>query len=154
MEEGPGMSLGGLESNSRSKEKYEPDVPVRNARRNRLSREVQCRSMGESVVEANTKTQNLLLSTIKESDLNKTTNVWSRKDYPHETASRSVTNWPMNKNEATYKVQQPGKRMKSNAITTLKLQRRNSDPATKISGLSEDKTGLQEVVKPTYLTHF
>ncbi|XP_071643417.1 unconventional myosin-IXb isoform X2 [Temnothorax longispinosus] len=129
------------EKNSRSKEKYEPDVPVRNARRNRPSREVQCRSMGESVVEANTETRNLLLGTIKESDLNKTTNVWSRKDYPHETASRSVTDWPMNKNEATYKVQQPGKRMRSNAITTLELRRRNSDPATKISGLSEDKIG-------------
>ncbi|XP_011882942.1 PREDICTED: unconventional myosin-IXb-like isoform X2 [Vollenhovia emeryi] len=129
------------EKNSRSKEKYEPDVPVRNARRNRPSREVQCRSMGESVVGANTETRNLLLGTIKESDLNKTTNVWSRKDYPHETTSRSVTDWPMNKNEATYKVQQPGKRMRSNAITTLELRRRNSDPATKISGLSEDKMG-------------
>ncbi|KAL6258640.1 hypothetical protein P5V15_010593 [Pogonomyrmex californicus] len=129
------------EKNSRSKEKYEPDVPVRNARRNRPSREVQCRSMGESVVETNTETRNLLLGTIKESDLNKTTNVWSRKDYPHETTSRSVTDWPMNKNEATYKVQQPGKRMRSNAITTLELRRRNSDPATKISGLSEDKMG-------------
>ncbi|KAG5328979.1 MYO9A protein, partial [Acromyrmex heyeri] len=128
------------EKNSRSKEKYEPDVPVRNARRNRPSREVQCRSMGESVVETNTETRNLLLGTIKESDLNKTT-VWSRKDYPHETTSRSVTDWPMNKNEATYKVQQPGKRMRSNAITTLELRRRNSDPATKISGLSEDKMG-------------
>ncbi|KAG5345266.1 MYO9A protein, partial [Acromyrmex charruanus] len=128
------------EKNSRSKEKYEPDVPVRNARRNRPSREVQCRSMGESVVETNTETRNLLLGTIKESDLNKTT-VWSRKDYPHETTSRSVTDWPINKNEATYKVQQPGKRMRSNAITTLELRRRNSDPATKISGLSEDKMG-------------
>ncbi|XP_018306562.1 unconventional myosin-IXa isoform X1 [Mycetomoellerius zeteki] len=128
------------EKNSRSKEKYEPDVPVRNARRNRPSREVQCRSMGESVVETNTETRNLLLGTIKESDLNKTT-VWSRKDYPHETTSRSVTDWPMNKNEATYKVQQPGKRIRSNAITTLELRRRNSDPATKISGLSEDKMG-------------
>ncbi|KAL0118454.1 hypothetical protein PUN28_009249 [Cardiocondyla obscurior] len=126
---------------SRSKEKYEPDVPVRNARRNRPSREVQCRSMGESVVETNTETRNLLLGTIKESDLNKTTNVWYRKDYPHETTSRSVTDWPINKNEATYKVQQPGKRMRSNAITTLDLRRRNSDPATKISGLSEDKIG-------------
>lgn len=130
------------EKNSRSKEKYEPDVPVRNARRNRPSREVQCRSMGENVVETNPETRNLLLGTIKESDLNKTTNVWSRKDYPHESStSRSVTDWPMNKNEATYKVQQPGKRMRSNAITTLELRRRNSDPATKISGLSEDKMG-------------
>jgi len=128
------------EKNSRSREKYEPDVPVRNARRNRPSREVQCRSMGESVVETNTETRNLLLGTIKESDLNKTTNVWSQKD-PHETTSRSVTDWPMNKNETTYKVQQPGKRMRSNAITTLELRRRNSDPATKISGLNEDKMG-------------
>lgn len=128
------------EKNSRSKEKYEPDVPVRNARRNRPSREVQCRSMGESVVEPNIETRNLLLGTIKESDLNKTTNVWPRKDYSHETTSRSVTDWPMNKNEATYKVQQPGKRMRSNAITTLELRRRNSDPATKIS-VNEDKMG-------------
>lgn len=130
------------EKNSRSKDKYEPDVPVRSARRNRPSREVQCRSMGESVSETNPETRNLLLGTIKESDLNKTTNVvWSRKDYPHETTTRSVTDWPINKNEATYKVQQPGKRMRSNAITTLELRRRNSDPATKISGLSEDKIG-------------
>ncbi|XP_050446965.1 unconventional myosin-IXAa-like isoform X3 [Cataglyphis hispanica] len=127
------------EKNSRSKEKYEPDVPVRSARRNRPTREVQCRSMGESVVETNAETRNLLLGTIKESDLNKTTNVWSRKDYPHETTPRSVTDWPVNKNEATYKGQQPGKRMRSNAITTFELRRRNSDPATKISGLSEDK---------------
>ncbi|CAL1678036.1 unnamed protein product [Lasius platythorax] len=129
------------EKNSRSKEKYEPDVPVRSARRNRPSREVQCRSMGESVVETNAETRNLLLGTIKEADLNKTTNVWSRKDYPHETTSRSVTDWPVNKNEATYKGQQPGKRMRSNAITTFELRRRNSDPATKISGLNEDKMG-------------
>ncbi|KAL6441452.1 hypothetical protein ACFW04_003569 [Cataglyphis niger] len=127
------------EKNSRSKEKYEPDVPVRSARRNRPTREVQCRSMGESVVETNAETRNLLLGTIKESDLNKTTNVWSRKDYPHETTPRSVTDWPVNKNEVTYKGQQPGKRMRSNAITTFELRRRNSDPATKISGLSEDK---------------
>jgi hypothetical protein len=127
------------EKNSRSKDKYEPDVPVRSARRNRPSREVQCRSMGESVSETSPETRNLLLGTIKESDLNKTTNVWSRKDYPHETSTRSVTDWPINKNETTYKVQQSGKRMRSNAITTLELRRRNSDPATKISGLSEDK---------------
>ncbi|XP_012232804.1 unconventional myosin-IXb-like isoform X2 [Linepithema humile] len=129
------------DKNSRSKEKYEPDVPVRSARRNRPSREVQCRSMGESGVETNAETRNLLLGTIKESDLNKTTNVWSRKDYPHETTSRSVTDWPMNKNEATHKGQQAGKRMRSNAITSLELRRRNSDPATKISGLNEDKIG-------------
>ncbi|XP_026829342.1 unconventional myosin-IXb isoform X2 [Ooceraea biroi] len=129
------------EKNSRTKDKYEPDVPVRSARRNRPSREVHCRSMGESVSETNAEARNLLLGTIKESDLNKTTNVWSRKEYPHETNTRSVTDWPMNKNEATYKVQQPGKRMRSNAITTLELRRRNSDPATKISGLSEDKMG-------------
>lgn len=129
------------EKNSRSKEKYEPDVPVRSARRNRPSREVQCRSVGESVSETNTETRNLFLGTIKESDLNKTQNVWSRKDYPHETTSRSVTDWPMNKNEVTYKGQQPGKRTRSNAITTLELRRRNSDPATKVSGLSEDKIG-------------
>lgn len=130
------------EKNLRLKDKYEPDVPVRSARRNRPSREVQCRSMGESVAETNTETQNLFLGTIKESDLNKTSNVWSRKDYPHETTSRSVTDWPINKNETTYKVQQShGKRMRSNAITTLELRRRNSDPATKVSGLNEDKMG-------------
>lgn len=129
------------EKNSRSKEKYEPDVPVRSARRNRPSREVQCRSMGESVAEPNAETRNLLLGTIKEGDLNKTTNVWPRKEYPHETTSRSVTDWPVNKNEATYKGQQSGKRMRSNAITSFELRRRNSDPATKISGLSEDKMG-------------
>ncbi|XP_014476007.1 PREDICTED: unconventional myosin-IXa-like isoform X2 [Dinoponera quadriceps] len=129
------------EKNSRSKEKHEPDVPVRSARRNRPSREVQCRSMGESVTEANTETRNLFLGTIKESDLNKTSHVWSRKDYSHEATSRSVTDWPINKNEAAYKGQQPGKRMRSNAITNLELRRRNSDPATKISGLNEDKIG-------------
>lgn len=129
------------EKNSRLKEKHEPDVPVRSARRNRPPREVQCRSMGESVTEANTETRNLFLGTIKESDLNKTSHVWSRKDYQHEATSRSVTDWPINKNEATYKGQQTGKRMRSNAVTSLELRRRNSDPATKISGLSEDKIG-------------
>lgn len=129
------------EKNARSKDKYEPEVPVRSARRNRPSREVQCRSMGENVSETNAETRNLFLGTIKEGNLSKTSNVWSRKDYPHESASRSVTDWPINKNEATYKVQQSGKRMRSNAITTLELRRRNSDPATKVSGLSEDKIG-------------
>ncbi|OAD54572.1 Unconventional myosin-IXa [Eufriesea mexicana] len=130
------------EKNSRPKEKCEPDVPVRSARRNRPTREVQCRSMGESVSEANSgETKSLFLGTIKESDLHKSTNVRTRKDGPHETPSRSVTDWPVNKNEAASKTQQPGKRMRSNAITTLELRRRNSDPATKISGLSEDKPG-------------
>nr|XP_034195851.1 unconventional myosin-IXAa-like isoform X1 [Osmia lignaria]XP_034195852.1 unconventional myosin-IXAa-like isoform X1 [Osmia lignaria]XP_034195853.1 unconventional myosin-IXAa-like isoform X1 [Osmia lignaria] len=130
------------EKNSRPKEKCEPDVPVRSARRNRPSREVQCRSMGESVSEAGSgETKSLFLGTIKESDLHKSTNVRTRKDSPHEVASRSVTDWPVNKNESGSKTQQPGKRMRSNAITTLELRRRNSDPATKISGLSEDKAG-------------
>ncbi|KAK9296109.1 hypothetical protein QLX08_009781 [Tetragonisca angustula] len=130
------------EKNSRPKEKCEPDVPVRSARRNRPTREVQCRSMGESVSETNSgEAKNLFLGTIKESDLHKSTAIRSRKDSPHDTPSRSVTDWPVNKNEAASKTQQPGKRMRSNAITTLELRRRNSDPATKISGLSEDKPG-------------
>ncbi|XP_043257794.1 unconventional myosin-IXAa-like isoform X1 [Colletes gigas] len=130
------------EKNLRPKEKSEPDVPVRSARRNRPSREFHCRSMGESVSDTGgTETKSLFLGTIKESDLNKSTNVWTRKDGPHETASRSVTDWPVNKTESASKTQQPGKRMRSNAITTLDLRRRNSDPATKISGLSEDKPG-------------
>ncbi|KAG7203587.1 hypothetical protein KM043_013630 [Ampulex compressa] len=125
------------EKNSRPKDKCEPDVPVRSARRNRPSREVQCRSMGESVSEVNSgEPKNLFLGTIKEGDLNKSSNIWTRKD---EATSRSVTDWPVNKNESSFKGQQPGKRMRSNAITTLELRRRNSDPATKISGLSEDK---------------
>ncbi|XP_043511599.1 unconventional myosin-IXAa-like isoform X4 [Frieseomelitta varia] len=130
------------EKNSRPKEKCEPDVPVRSARRNRPTREVQCRSMGESVSETNSgEAKNLFLGTIKESDLHKSTAIRSRKDSPHDTSSRSVTDWPVNKSEAASKMQQPGKRMRSNAITTLELRRRNSDPATKISGLSEDKPG-------------
>lgn len=36
------------------RDKNEPDVPVRSARRNRPSREVQCRSMGENIVDVNT----------------------------------------------------------------------------------------------------
>ncbi|XP_017881675.1 unconventional myosin-IXa-like isoform X2 [Ceratina calcarata] len=127
------------EKNSRPKEKCEPDVPVRSARRNRPTREVQCRSMGESVSEANSsESKSLYLSTIKESDLHKSTNVRNRKD---ELPSRSVTDWPVNKNEGASKTQQPGKRMRSNAITTLELRRRNSDPATKISGLGDAKSG-------------
>ncbi|XP_071857955.1 unconventional myosin-IXa isoform X3 [Bombus fervidus] len=130
------------EKNSKPKEKCEPDVPVRSARRNRPTREVQCRSMGESVSETNSgETKSLFLGTIKESDLHKATTIRPRKDSPHDTPSRSITDWPVNKNEAALKTQQPGKRMRSNAITTLELRRRNSDPATKISGLSEDKPG-------------
>ncbi|XP_033204867.2 unconventional myosin-IXb isoform X1 [Bombus vancouverensis nearcticus] len=130
------------EKNSKPKEKCEPDVPVRSARRNRPTREVQCRSMGESVSETNSgETKSLFLGTIKESDLHKATTIRPRKDSPHDTPSRSITDWPVNKNEAASKTQQPGKRMRSNAITTLELRRRNSDPATKISGLSEDKPG-------------
>ena len=116
------------------KEKIEPDVPVRSARRNRPSREVQCRSMGESVTEiAPIESRHLFLGTIKESDLNKSSSVWSKTDE----ISRSVTDWPVNKNEGTYKVQQVGKRGRSNAIPSLELRRRNSDPATKVSGLDE-----------------
>ncbi|XP_076249608.1 unconventional myosin-IXa [Calliopsis andreniformis] len=131
------------EKNSRPNEKCEPDVPVRSARRNRPSREFHCRSMGESVSESNSgESKSLFLGTIKESDLNKSSSVWTRKDNsPHDTPSRSVTDWPVNKNESASKTQQPGKRMRSNAITSLELRRRNSDPATKISGLSEDKPG-------------
>ncbi|KAK2583519.1 hypothetical protein KPH14_009475 [Odynerus spinipes] len=130
------------DKNTRSKDKYEPDVPVRSARRNRPSREVQCRSMGESASDTNAgETRNLFLGTIKEADMNKATNVWARKDSPSETTSRSVTDWPVNKNETVYKGQQPGKRIRSNAITTLELRRRNSDPATKVSGLNDDKPG-------------
>ncbi|KOC69554.1 Unconventional myosin-IXa [Habropoda laboriosa] len=130
------------EKNTRPKEKCEPDVPVRSARRNRPTREVQCRSMGESVSESNSgEAKSLFLGTIKESDLHKSTNVRSRKDGSHETTARSVTDWPVNKSESASKGQQSGKRMRSNAITTLELRRRNSDPATKISGLSDDKSG-------------
>ncbi|XP_015191584.1 PREDICTED: unconventional myosin-IXa-like isoform X3 [Polistes dominula] len=133
------------DKNSRPKDKFEPDVPVRSARRNRVSREVQCRSMGESVSDANPgETRNLFLGTIKEADMKRmeNINVWTRKESPSEVTSRSVTDWPVNKNEAAvYKGQQPGKRMRSNAITTLELRRRNSDPATKISVLNDDKPG-------------
>ncbi|XP_060817520.1 unconventional myosin-IXa-like isoform X3 [Bombus pascuorum] len=130
------------EKNSKPKEKCEPDVPVRSARRNRPTREVQCRSMGESVSETNSgETKSIFLCTIKESDLHKATTIRPRKDSSHDTPSRSITDWPVNKNEVASKTQQPGKRMRSNAITTLELRRRNSDPATKISGLSEDKPG-------------
>ncbi|KAK0080281.1 hypothetical protein PV325_000172 [Microctonus aethiopoides] len=120
---------------TRQKEKTEPDVPVRSARRNRPGREVLCRSMGESIIE-NTPSdaRNIFLGTINESDLNKSTNVWPKKD---DLPSRSVTDWPVNKNDGTYKGQQIGKRMRSNAITTFELRRRNSDPATKISALEE-----------------
>ncbi|XP_076288846.1 unconventional myosin-IXa isoform X1 [Lasioglossum baleicum] len=131
------------EKSSRPKEKSEPDVPVRSARRNRPPRDLQCWSMGESVSDANTAdAKSLFLGTIKESDLNKSANVWTRKESPRETPSRSVTDWPVNKAESASKTQQTGKRMRSNAIPTLELKRRNSDPATKISGLSEDKPGI------------
>lgn len=130
------------EVQQRPKEKTEPDVPVRSARRNRPSREVQCRSMGESVSESGpTEARNIFLGTIKESDLKKSPSIWSKKDSANELVSRSVTDWPVNKNEGTYKVQAVGKRVRSNAITTLELRRRNSDPATKVSGLGDDKSG-------------
>ncbi|XP_014602153.1 PREDICTED: unconventional myosin-IXb-like isoform X2 [Polistes canadensis] len=133
------------DKNSRPKDKFEPDVPVRSARRNRPSREVQCRSMGESVSDVNPgETRNLFLGTIKEADMKRmeNINVWTRKESPSEVTSRSVTDWPVNKNEAVYKGQQPGKRTRSNAITSLELRRRNSDPATKISVLNDDKPGV------------
>ncbi|XP_046838438.1 unconventional myosin-IXa-like isoform X3 [Vespa crabro] len=132
------------DKNSRPKDKFEPDVPVRSARRNRPSREVQCRSMGESASDTSVgETRNLFLGTIKEADMKRmeNINVWTRKDNPSEVTSRSVTDWPVNKNETVYKGQQPGKRMRSNAITTSELRRRNSDPATKTSALNDDKSG-------------
>lgn len=122
------------------KDKTEPDVPVRSARRNRPTREVQCRSMGESVSETNTnEARNIFLGTIKESDINKSSNVWARKHGSNEPASRTVADWPGNKLEAIYKAQ-PGKRVRANAVPTLELHRRNSDPATKVSGLIVDKS--------------
>ncbi|XP_078052595.1 unconventional myosin-IXb isoform X2 [Augochlora pura] len=127
---------------SRPKEKCEPDVPVRSTRRNRPPREF-CWSVGESVSDANSvEAKSLFLGTIKESDLNKSANVWTRKDTPRETPSRSVTDWSVDKTESASSTQQPGQRMRSNAVTSLELRRRNSDPATKISGLSEDKPGM------------
>ncbi|XP_033226545.1 unconventional myosin-IXb-like isoform X2 [Belonocnema kinseyi] len=122
--------------NLRSKEKSEPDVPVRSARRNRPSREVQCRSMGESVTENTNETRNLFLGTIRESDL-KTSNVWT-KTRTNESTVRNNTDWPVNK-DVGFKGQQPVKRVRSNAITSFELRRRNSDPATKVSGLGDDK---------------
>ncbi|XP_043276757.1 unconventional myosin-IXAa-like isoform X2 [Venturia canescens] len=133
-----------IDKDTRCREKIEPDVPVRSARRNRPSREMQCRSMGESVSETvPSESRNIFLGTIKESDLNKTTSSvpWSNKENSNELVSRSVTDWPVNKQESVYKIQQIGKRVRSNAITTLELRRRNSDPATKVSALGEDKTG-------------
>lgn len=114
----------------RTKEK-EPDVPVRSARRNRPPRDVQCRSMGESATEVNTnETRNLFLGTIRESDL-KAGNVWMNKDV-NETSIRNVTDWTVNKSDVAFKDPQTGKRVRSNAITSLELRRRNSDPATKV----------------------
>ncbi|XP_063983147.1 unconventional myosin-IXa-like isoform X2 [Diachasmimorpha longicaudata] len=125
------------------KEKTEPDVPVRSARRNRPGREVQCRSMGESVPENNPpEARNIFLGTIKESDL-KTPQIWSKKD---ELSSRTVTDWPV-KSEGSYKPQAIGKRVRSNAITTLELRRRNSDPATKVSGLDEKSSDSSNDLK-------
>ncbi|XP_034943803.1 unconventional myosin-IXa-like isoform X2 [Chelonus insularis] len=126
--------ISSIKDDETRQEKTEPDVPVRSARRNRPGREVLCRSMGESVSEnTSSDTKNIFLGTIKESDF-KSTSVWSKKD---NLPTRSVTDWPVNKNETAFKGQQVGKRMRSNAITTLELRRRNSDPATKISGLEE-----------------
>ncbi|XP_033331080.1 unconventional myosin-IXa isoform X3 [Megalopta genalis] len=125
---------------SRPKEKCEPDVPVRSTRRNRPPRELYW-SVGESVSDANSG-EAKFLGTIKESDLNKSANVWTRKDSPREVPSRSVTDWSVDKTESASNTQQPGQRMRSNAVTSLELRRRNSDPATKISGLSEDKPGI------------
>ncbi|XP_046748908.1 unconventional myosin-IXAa-like isoform X4 [Diprion similis] len=129
------------EKDTMIKEKSEPDVPVRCARKNRPTREAQCRSMGDSVSESNTnEARNLFLGTIKEGDSNKSSNVWTRKHVPNDSTTRSVTDWPVNKHEPIYKVQQPGKRSRANAVPTLELHRRNSDPATKVSGLSVDKS--------------
>lgn len=126
----------------RPKEKTEPDVPVRSARRNRPPRDLQCRSMGESVTETGTsEARSIFLGTIKETDL-KSSNVWTRKEDKVEN-SRSVTDWPVKKSETMYKVQPAsvGKR-RPNALTTMELRRRNSDPATKVSELSDDKTNV------------
>lgn len=122
------------------KEKSEPDVPVRSARRNRPAREAQCKSMGESVADTNTnEARNSFLGTIKETNLNKSPNVWSRKHGSNEQTIRSAADWPSKGLESIHKVQQPGKR-RANAVPTSELHRRNSDPATKVSGLSVDKS--------------
>lgn len=113
---------------------------MRSARRNRPPRELQCRSMGESVNEAATEARNVILGTIKESDLIKT-NVWPRKDESkHGTVTRSITEWPVNKKDSYFKPQPTGNlRNRSNVISVQELRRRNSDPATKVSGIVDDK---------------
>ncbi|XP_044000848.1 unconventional myosin-IXAa-like isoform X2 [Aphidius gifuensis] len=130
-----------------TKEKTEPDVPVRSVRRNRLGREYICRSMGENMIEqTQNEARNILLRTINEGEQNIL-----------KIPSRTVTDWP-SKNEGSYKPQQQqqqqqqklqlqigggigtgGKRIKTITTTTamtttpigLDLKRRNSDPATK-----------------------
>lgn len=107
--------------------------------------------MGESVNEATTEARNVILSTIKESDLIKT-NAWSHvEESKHETASR--TEWSVNKKDTRFKPQPIGiKRNRPNAISNIELRRRNSDPATKVSGLVDDKVQVETSpndLKPT-----
>lgn len=126
---------------------------MRSARRNRPTRELQCRSMGESVNEAATEARNVMLGTIKESDLVNVSNSWSHKEESrHETSSRSITEWSVNKKDTHFKQPSGIKRNRSSGISSIELRRRNSDPATKISGL-DDKVHLEtspnELKQPT-----
>ncbi|CAB0036224.1 unnamed protein product [Trichogramma brassicae] len=109
------------------KEKSEPNVPVRNARRNRPPRDLQCRSMGESVIEVPTEPRNSILNTIKESDLVKDVNVWVQKE-----ESPPNSEWS-NKKDSHFKYMPQGtKRVRSGQTPPkMELRRRNSDPTTK-----------------------
>ncbi|KAL7305793.1 hypothetical protein TKK_0002041 [Trichogramma kaykai] len=109
------------------KEKSEPNVPVRNARRNRPPRDLQCRSMGESVIEVPTEPRNSILNTIKESDLVKDVNVWVQKE-----ESPPNSEWS-NKKDSHFKYMPQGtKRIRSGQTPPkMELRRRNSDPTTK-----------------------
>lgn len=100
--------------------------------------------MGESVNEAATEARNVILGTIKESDLINVSNAWSQKEESrHEAASRSFTEWPVNKKDTHFKQPSGIKRNRSTAISNIELRRRNSDPATKVSGLGDDKVNLE-----------
>lgn len=101
--------------------------------------------MGESVNEAATEARNVILGTIKESDLINVSGSWStshKEESRHEAASRSITEWPVNKKDSHFKQPSGIKRNRSSGISTIELRRRNSDPATKISGL-DDKAHLE-----------
>ncbi|XP_021933704.1 unconventional myosin-IXa-like isoform X3 [Zootermopsis nevadensis] len=142
----------------RSLHNPDPEVPVRMARRQRSTREILCRSVGEELTDnasADPASNPVFLGTIRESSISSDGNsagenrtMWASRKAPRSSdgsessyagrlsSSQEAESSPDLDNSTYIKSglqihSVATKRSRSGAITSLELKRRNSDPATK-----------------------